>query len=211
MPAKKILICSAIALTFALVGCNKAEETATKAIDTATTTATTAVNTTASAVSSGANAVGSAVSATASQVANTINASATSNVAKATAVDPNMTPAQHQDAREDIMKQYSRASKALRGMTEDPSKFNADELKQHAQTLSQDPWVHFPATAKGGEAKDDVWTNPEEFQAQIDKYKSAVTVLNTAVVSATSIDAVKTQIADVGASCKSCHTQFKAD
>lgn len=207
MQAKKTLICSAIALTFALVGCNKAEETATKAIDTATTTATTAVNTTASAVSSGANAVGSAVSATASQVANT----ATEATATATAVDPNMTPEQHQDAREDIMKQYSRASKALRGMTEDPSKFNADELKQHAQTLSQDPWGHFPETAKGGESKDEIWTNPAEFQAQIDKYKSAVTALNTAVVSATSIDAVKTQIADVGASCKSCHTQFKAD
>lgn len=206
MQAKKTLICSAIALTLTLVGCNKAEETASKAVDTATTTATTAVNTTASAVSNGANAVGSVVSATASQVANTAT-----NVATATAVDPNMTPAQHQDAREDIMKQFGRASKALRAMTEDPSKFNVDELKQHVQTLSQEPWGHFPETAKGGESKDEIWTNPTEFQAQIDKYKSAVTALNTAVSSATSIDSVKAQIADVGASCKSCHTQFKID
>ncbi|ELA09552.1 cytochrome c, class II [Moraxella macacae 0408225] len=179
MQAKKTLICLTIATTFALVGCNKAEETA-------------------SAVSSGANAVGSAVSETANQITN------------ATA-DKDLTASQHQDAREDIMKQFGRTSKALRAMIENPDKFNADELKQHAQTLNQDPWVHFPETAKGGDAKDEIWTNPTEFQAEIDKYKEAVVALNTAAESATSIDMVKDQIAGVGASCKSCHTQFKAD
>nr|WP_315040740.1 cytochrome c [uncultured Moraxella sp.] len=199
-----IKIFTPLLLSVALFGCNQAKDTATDTANKAVDTATTAVNTTASAVSNSTQVVGSAVSETASAVVNT-----TTSVANA--VNPNMTPAEHQDAREDIMKQYGRTSKALRGMTEDPAKFNADELKKHVETLKQDPWGHFPDTAQGGDAKEEVWTNPAEFQAQVDKYKTAVSALETAAANATSIDAVKAQIGDVGASCKSCHEKFKED
>ena len=47
--------------------------------------------------------------------------------------------------------------------------------------------------------------------AQIDKYKTAASALNAAAATATSADMVKTQQADVGASCKSCHEKFKKD
>ena len=181
-----IKIFTPLLLSVALFGCNQAKDTATDTANKAVDTATTAVNTTASAVSN-----------TTTSVANAVN--------------PNMTPAEHQDAREDIMKQYGRTSKALRGMTEDPAKFNADELKKHVETLKQDPWGHFPDTAKGGDAKEEIWINPAEFQAQVDKYKTAVSALETAAANATSIDAVKAQIGDVGASCKSCHEKFKED
>lgn len=172
-----IKIFTPLLLSVALFGCNQAKDTATDTANKAVDTATTAVNTTASAVSNSTQAVGSAVSETASAVVNT-----TTSVANATAnaVNPNMTPAEHQDAREDIMKQYGRTSKALRGMTEDPAKFNADELKKHVETLKQDPWGHFPDTAKGGDAKEEIWINPAEFQAQVDKYKTAVSALETA-------------------------------
>ncbi len=199
-----IKIFTPLLLSVALFGCNQAKDTATDTANKAVDTATTAVNTTASAVSNSTQVVGSAVSETASAVVNT-----TTSVANA--VNPNMTPAEHQDAREDIMKQYGRTSKALRGMTEDPAKFNADELKKHVETLKQDPWGHFPDTAKGGDAKEEIWINPAEFQAQVDKYKTAVSALETAAANATSIDAVKAQIGDVGASCKSCHEKFKED
>lgn len=199
-----IKIFTPLLLSVALFGCNQAKDTATDTANKAVDTATTAVNTTASAVSNSTQVVGSAVSETASAVVNT-----TTSVANA--VNPNMTPAEHQDAREDIMKQYGRTSKALRGMTEDPAKFNADELKKHVETLKQDPWGHFQDTAKGGDAKEEIWINPAEFQAQVDKYKTAVSALETAAANATSIDAVKAQIGDVGASCKSCHEKFKED
>lgn len=117
----------------------------------------------------------------------------------------------HISAREDIMGSFAGAMKSMRGMTEDPSKFNAEEVKKHAETLSQDVWVHFPDTAKGGGSKDEVWTQPEQFKAEIEKYKSAVEAFKTASQNATSIDAVKAQFGEVGASCKSCHTAFKLD
>lgn len=133
--------------------------------------------------------------------------SATSTTAPAT----EMSAEQHIDAREDIMESFAGVMKSMRGMTEDPSKFNVEEVKKHAETLSQDPWVHFPETAKGGDAKDDVWTKPDQFKAEIDKFKTAVDAFKTASQTANSIDAVKAQFGEVGASCKSCHTAFKLD
>lgn len=135
---------------------------------------------------------------------------ATAPVASSTA---SATPAttDHITAREDIMGSYGDTMKAMRAISEDPSKFNAEEVKKHAETLSQDPWAHFPDTAKGGDAKEEVWTQPEQFKAEIDKYKSAVEAFKTASQNATSFDAVKAQFAEVGASCKSCHTGFKVD
>lgn len=96
-------------------------------------------------------------------------------------------------------------------MIKDPTKFDAAEFKAAAAKLDQDVWVHFPADAKGGESKDTVWSDAAGFQAQIDKYKTAASALNAAAATATSADMVKTQQADVGASCKSCHEKFKKD
>lgn len=142
-----------------------------------------------------------------------VTASSSASTASATATAPasDMTADQHITAREDIMGSFGGVMKSMRGMTEDPSKFNADEVKKHAETLSQDPWGHFPETAKGGSSKDEVWTQPDQFKAEIDKFKTAVEAFKTASQNATSIDAVKAQFGEVGASCKSCHTAFKLD
>lgn len=134
-----------------------------------------------------------------------------SSSASTSATATEMSAEQHIDAREDIMESFAGVMKSMRGMTEDPSKFNVEEVKKHAETLSQDPWVHFPETAKGGDAKDDVWTKPDQFKAEIDKFKTAVDAFKTASQTANSIDAVKAQFGEVGASCKSCHTAFKLD
>lgn len=137
-------------------------------------------------------------------------ATASSATATATATATNMTPEQHMDAREDIMQSWGKSSKAIRGMVENPASFNADELKTLAQQYSQDPWVHFPDTAKG-DSKPEIWSDNAKFQQEIDKFKKAVSDFQAVTATATSIDSVKEQFGQVGASCKSCHDSFKKD
>lgn len=130
----------------------------------------------------------------------------TSNTATATA----MTPEQHITTREDIMQSWGKSSKAIRGMVENPSSFNAEELKTLAEQFNQDPWVHFPDTAKG-ESKPEIWSDNAKFQQEIDKFKKAVGDFQTVATTATSVDSFKEQFGQVGASCKSCHESFKKD
>lgn len=121
----------------------------------------------------------------------------------------NTAVAAHQDAREDIMHDWGAASKEMNAMLKDPSSFNADNFRAAAKKLDQDAWVHFPAGSEGGDAKPKIWQNPTAWQQEIDKYKQAVAALNTAAQSATSAADVQAQFNDVGASCKSCHQQFR--
>ena len=143
--------------------------------------------------------------------ANAATVTASSDGAVATATVANATPEAHKKAREKIMKEWGKANKLMGSMIKDPTKFDAAEFKAAAAKLDQDVWVHFPADAKGGESKDTVWSDAAGFQAQIDKYKTAASALNAAAATATSADMVKTQQADVGASCKSGHEKFKKD
>lgn len=115
----------------------------------------------------------------------------------------------HQNAREDIMEAWGAASKEMGAMIKDPASFNADNFRAAAQKLDQDAWVHFPAGSEGGESKPEIWQNPTAFQEEINKYKHAVAALNTAAQSATSAADVQAQFGEVGASCKSCHEQFR--
>lgn len=176
-------------LAIALVGCNKTEKTAdVPAVASPTApTQVAPVNNTATATANSAN--------TATAVANTAN----------------MTPDQHKDAREDIMKSWGKASKAMGGMVKNPSTFNAGTFKAEADKLNQDPWGHFGAGTEGGESKPTVWSDSATFQQEIDKFKKASSALITAAGTATSVDGVKAQFGDVGASCKSCHDKFKED
>lgn len=144
-----------------------------------------------------------APTAPASNTATATNNTATADVSA-------MTPEQHITAREDIMGSWGKASKAIRGMVENPASFNADELKTLAQQYSQDPWVHFPETAKG-DSKPEIWSDNAKFQQEIDKFKKAVSDFQAVTATATSIDNVKEQFGQVGASCKSCHESFKKD
>ena len=56
-----------------------------------------------------------------------------------------------------------------------------------------------------------IWDKPDQFQAEVNKYKTAVTSLNAAAQTATSVDSIKAPFGEVGASCKSCHTAFRAE
>lgn len=178
-----------LVIALAMVGCNKNE----KAAETSAASAPAAPTTQPAPANNAATA--------------TANSTNTATAAAAT----NMTPEQHQDAREDIMKSWKKANQTMGGMVKNPSSFNAATFKEAADKLNQDPWVHYTADAKGGEAKETVWTDAAGFKQEIDKFKTAATALNTAAATATNVDGVKAQFSDVGASCKSCHDKFKED
>lgn len=177
-------------VAMALVGCNKKE-----AAQTTTAASAPVTNTTATTTNNGTSTITTVASATAT----------------ATTVDPNMTPEQHKKAREKIMKEWKHTNQTIGAMVKDPSKFDAAQVKAEAAKLNQNPWVHYPETAKGGEAKEEIWTDAAGFQQQIDKFKAAATALNTATGTATNVDGIKAQFGEVGASCKSCHEKYKKD
>lgn len=187
-----IKLLSPLVIALALVGCGKKDQPAEAPVATPPATTAPANNNTATS---------NTATADAGTATNTATATATTN----------MTPEQHKDAREKIMKDWKKANQTMGGMVKNPSSFNVGTFKDAAAKLNQDAWAHFPAEAKGGDAKDSIWTDTAGFQQEVDKYKKAVTALNTATATATNVDAVKAQFGDVGASCKSCHEKFKKD
>ena len=57
------------------------------------------------------------------------------NTAASTTDAANMTAKQHMEAREDIMKSWGKASKAMGAMVKDPTTFNADTFKAEAEKI----------------------------------------------------------------------------
>ena len=115
-------------------------------------------------------------------------------------------------ARQDIMKSYGDAMGIMGDMVKAPDTFDADILKDQTAFLadaSKTPWVHFEDKEAVGNAKDAVWTNAEEFRAEGEKFQQVTAELNTVAQTAANVDDFKPAFANVGKSCKSCHTEFR--
>lgn len=114
--------------------------------------------------------------------------------------------------RQNTMKGWSDATGIMGDMIEAPNTFDAAEFKAQAAFLAKDstsPWSHFENKDSMGNATEAVWSNKEGFAAEAEKFQQATTTLNNVAQSATQVSDVQPAFADVGASCKSCHTDFK--
>jgi cytochrome c556 len=70
----------------------------------------------------------------------------------------------------------------------------------------------FPAGSDKGlptQAKPEIWSNPAEFKAKMDKTVDEATKLAT-LAKTGSLDDIKKQFGAMGAACKACHDDFKA-
>ena len=69
-----------------------------------------------------------------------------------------------------------------------------------------------PGTDKGmpNRAKPEIWSDAAKFKAAGDKMVAEVAKLDAAAKSG-SLDAIKTAMGAVGASCKACHDDFRAE
>ncbi len=115
-------------------------------------------------------------------------------------------------ARQDIMKNYGDAMGIMGGMAKEPETFNAEVFKEQAAYIAgaaASPWSHFDDPEAVGKAKPAVWSNKEDFMAKAESYQQATAELNTVAQSATSLDEVMPAFSEVGASCKSCHTDYQ--
>ncbi|WP_435979789.1 c-type cytochrome [Psychrobacter sp. DM4] len=115
-------------------------------------------------------------------------------------------------ARQDIMKSYGDAMGIMGGMVKAPDTFDAALLKDQTSYLaeaSKSPWVHFGNAESMGNATEAVWSDNETFVAESEKFQQVTADLDMVAQTATSVDDFKPAFGEVGASCKSCHTEFK--
>ena len=116
-------------------------------------------------------------------------------------------------ARQDIMKDYGDAMGIIGDMVKAPDTFDAAVFKEQASFLAEDaanPWSHFENQEAMGNATEAVWSNADGFGAEADNFQKVTAELNAAAQSATSVEDVQAAFGEVGSSCKSCHTEFRA-
>lgn len=116
-------------------------------------------------------------------------------------------------ARQDSMKSWGDAMGVMGDMAKAPNTFDAAVFKEQAAFLAEDasnPWSHFENQDATGNATETVWSNADGFRAKSDNFEKATAELSAAAQTATSVDDVLPAFGQVGASCKSCHTEFRA-
>ncbi|MYN14737.1 cytochrome c [Pusillimonas sp. TS35] len=77
-------------------------------------------------------------------------------------------------------------------------------------TLATLPWAGFGPGTEGGDAKPEIWKDPEGFKQAEDKFHAGMKKL-TAAADAGDFDAFRVAFGEVGKSCKSCHDSYRTD
>ena len=116
-------------------------------------------------------------------------------------------------ARQDSMKSWGDAMGVMGDMAKAPNTFDAAVFKEQAAFLAEDassPWSHFENQDATGNATEAVWSNADGFRAKSDNFEKVTAELSAAAQTATSVDDILPTISQVGASCKSCHAEFRA-
>lgn len=115
-------------------------------------------------------------------------------------------------ARQDSMKSWSDAMGIMGDMIEAPDTFDAAVFRDQAAFLAEDatsPWSHFEDQEAVGNSTEAVWVDVDSFRAEADNFQQVTAQLDVAAQGANSVADVQPAFGDVGASCKSCHTDFR--
>lgn len=118
------------------------------------------------------------------------------------------------EARENIMKDWGNAVGIMGDMIEAPDTFDAAKFQEQAAYLADSadsPWTHFQDENAVGGAMETVWSDADGFSSKVDNFKQATDALNQAAQGASSAADVQPAFAEVGASCKACHTDYRAE
>jgi cytochrome c556 len=89
--------------------------------------------------------------------------------------------------------------------------FDKEKIKENMailNVLATLPWAGFAAGTEGGDAKDDIWLDPDGFKKDQDTFHANLKKLNAAVDSG-DFDAFRVAFGAVGKSCKSCHDSYR--
>lgn len=115
-------------------------------------------------------------------------------------------------ARQDIMKNYGDAMGVMGDMMKNPDTFDKAKFQEQAAYLADNansPWKHFQDKAAAGHSTDKVWSDADGFRAEAENFQQVTTDLNFVAQNANSVADVGAEFKAVGASCKSCHTDYK--
>ena len=115
-------------------------------------------------------------------------------------------------ARQDSMKSWGDAMGVMGDMVKAPDTFDAAIFQEQASFLAEDaatPWSHFENQEAIGNATEAVWSNADDFSAESDNFQKVTAELNGAAQTDTKASDVQPAFGAVGASCKSCHTEFR--
>jgi cytochrome c556 len=155
--------------------------------------------------------------------ANMTDSASTPATAGANAVQISTTPVDKATAgqlikqREDAMKQFGKASKAIKRSL-DATPADVAAVRQAAQPLSDTTAAKivslFPAgtgpdVAETG-AKPDIWKNPQDFAQKAKNFEGSVKQFADAA-NAGNADNVKAAWGKVGNSCKACHDKYRVE
>lgn len=126
-----------------------------------------------------------------------------------------LSPKEAVKEREKLMKSFKEDFGTMGKMVKGETPYDAAAFQAAADNLAADadkPWVHYtPESAnEESDAKPEVWSKPDEFKKEIEKFTAATAALKTAAASGKPDD-VKKPFGGVGQSCKSCHDAFRAD
>ena len=119
----------------------------------------------------------------------------------------------HSEARttafKKMMPNFSEMGKMVKGETA----YDVEKFKTAAAAFaieSEEPFKHFTSDGEGqdGDALPNIWTEQSKFQAEQDKFRAAVTELNSKAQGG-NLAEIKVAYGAVGASCKSCHDSFR--
>lgn len=70
------------------------------------------------------------------------------------------------------------------------------------------PWRAFGPGTEGGDASDDIWSDPEGFKAAQEKFLATLPAL-TAAADEGNLDRLRAAFVDTGSSCKACHDSYR--
>jgi cytochrome c556 len=132
-------------------------------------------------------------------------------------------PAAAQFAKPEDAVKYRQSAMALQGatlgrvfaMANGRVPFDAKVAAENIEIIAMLNKLQFSAFTEGSEvgntrAKPIVWTQKEKFAAEIKKNQEAVARLAAAGKTG-NVDEIKTAVGAVGASCKSCHDEFRKE
>lgn len=129
------------------------------------------------------------------------------------------TPAMAQFAKAKDAQKYREAAMTLMGshfgrmvpVVKGQVPYDKEKIKENMailNVLATLPWAGFVAGSEGGQAKDEVWLDPDGFKQAQDKLHASLKKL-TAAADAGDFDAFRVAFGDVGKSCKSCHDSYR--
>lgn len=117
------------------------------------------------------------------------------------------------EERNKLMKDWRQANEGMKAMMENPDTFDAATFKERADFIADSNaamWTHFEGdAAKGGDAKDEVWTDAEGFRAKTEEFTASINALSAAAATATTAADVEAQYGQMASNCGSCHKAYK--